>query len=140
RRRLLAGGDPRFRRPSGCGDPEDLAHAFRGGGRGAGASVRRERRSGLGGRERPCMRLPPILLLALVVIAAAALLYWKPLHSYMHTREVLNRRQAEVAKLQQQKQQLERRIASVDTGDVLVREARRLGLVKPGEQLYIVRG
>ena len=51
-----------------------------------------------------------------------------------------NRRQAEVAKLQQQQRQLEERIEPVDTGHVLVREARRLGLVKPGERLYIVRG
>ena len=58
----------------------------------------------------------------------------------MHTRDVLNRRQAEVAKLAAAAAQLEGRIATVDTGHVLVREARRLGLVKPGEQLYIVRG
>ena len=35
---------------------------------------------------------------------------------------------------------LEGRIERADSGHVLVREARRLGLVKPGEQLYIVRG
>ena len=86
------------------------------------------------------MRLRPTRLLALGAIVVAGILYWKPLHSYLHTREVLNRRQAEVAKLQQQQRQLESRIETVDSGHVLVREARRLGLVKPGEQLYIVRG
>ena len=45
-----------------------------------------------------------------------------------------------MAKLQQQQERLEGRIATADTGHELVREARRLGLVKPGEQLYIVRG
>jgi cell division protein FtsB len=45
-----------------------------------------------------------------------------------------------VARLQQQQQQLQGRIDTVDSGHVLVREARRLGLVKPGERLYIVRG
>jgi cell division protein FtsB len=70
----------------------------------------------------------------------AGLLYWNPLHSYFHTRDVLNRRQAEVTKLERRQQQLETRIETVDSGHVLVREARRLGLVKPGEQLYIVRG
>jgi cell division protein FtsB len=58
----------------------------------------------------------------------------------MHTRDVLDRRQGEVARLQQQQQQLQGRIDTVDSGHVLVREARRLGLVKPGERLYIVRG
>jgi cell division protein FtsB len=86
------------------------------------------------------MRLRPTRLLALGGIVVAGLLYWKPLNSYLHTREVLNRRQAEVAKLEQQKHQLEQRIATVGQGDALIREARRLGLVKPGERLYIVRG
>jgi cell division protein FtsB len=86
------------------------------------------------------MRLRPTRLLALGAIVVAGVLYWKPLHSYVHTRDVLNRRQAEVTKLQQQQDRLETRIERADTGHVLVREARRLGLVKPGEQLYIVRG
>ena len=86
------------------------------------------------------MRLRPTRLLALGGLVVAGLLYWKPLHAYLHTRDVLNRREAEVAKLQQQQQTLEGRIATVEPGDALVREARRLGLVKPGERLYIVRG
>jgi cell division protein FtsB len=86
------------------------------------------------------MRLRSTRLLALGAIVVAGVLYWKPLHAYLQTRDVLNRRQAEVAKLQQQQDRLEGRIERADTGHVLVREARRLGLVKPGEQLYIVRG
>jgi cell division protein FtsB len=85
-------------------------------------------------------RLRPTRILALCAIVGACLLYWKPLHAYMHTRDVLDRRQGEVARLQQQQQQLQGRIDTVDSGHVLVREARRLGLVKPGERLYIVRG
>jgi cell division protein FtsB len=79
-------------------------------------------------------------LLALGGLALVALLYWKPLRTYEHTRAVLQRRQAEVAQLQTQQQQLQHRLATVGTGPDLVREARRLGLVKPGEQLFIVRG
>ena len=52
----------------------------------------------------------------------------------------LQARQAEVRQLRQEKAQLQKRIAQVGTGGQLVREARRLGLVKPGEKLYIVRG
>ena len=79
-------------------------------------------------------------LLAVAGLALIALLYWKPLRTYEHTRTVLDRRQAEVAQLQAQQQQLERRLETVATGDQLIREARRLGLVKPGERLFIVRG
>jgi cell division protein FtsB len=84
--------------------------------------------------------LRPSHLLALGGLALIGLFYWKPIHSYFSTREVLNRRQAEVTRLREQKRQLEARLATVGTGDALVREARRLGLVKPGERLYIVRG
>jgi cell division protein FtsB len=79
-------------------------------------------------------------LLAVAGLALIALLYWKPLRTYEHTRTVLDRRQAEVAQLQAQQQQLQRRLETVATGDQLIREARRLGLVKPGERLFIVRG
>jgi cell division protein FtsB len=86
------------------------------------------------------VRLRPTRLLALGGLVLVGLFYWQPIHSYLHTRHVLNRRQSEVAKLQQQQRQLQGRIATVGQGDALVREARRLGLVKPGERLYIVRG
>jgi cell division protein FtsB len=86
------------------------------------------------------MRLRPTRLLALGAVVVAGMLYWKPVNAYFDAREVLDRREAEVARLEQQKRQLEGRIATVGSGDALVREARRLGLVKPGERLFIVRG
>jgi hypothetical protein len=79
-------------------------------------------------------------LLALGGLALIGLLYWKPLRTYEHTRTVLQRRQAEDTELREQQQVLQHRLATVGTGDNLIREARRLGLVKPGEQLFIVRG
>ena len=86
------------------------------------------------------MRLRPTRLLALGGLVLVGIFYWKPIHSYLHTRDALNRRQGEVQRLQQQQRQLQGRIATVGQGDALVREARRLGLVKPGERLFIVRG
>jgi cell division protein FtsB len=84
--------------------------------------------------------LRPTRLLALGGLLLIGLLYYKPLQTYDHTRAVLHRREAEVNRLEQQKAQLQTRIASVGSGEALVREARRLGLVKPGERLFIVRG
>jgi cell division protein FtsB len=84
--------------------------------------------------------LRPTRLLALGGLVVIALFYWKPLRTYEHTRAVLDRRQADVSRLEQQQRTLQKRLASVGTGDELIREARRLGLVKPGEQLFIVRG
>ena len=84
--------------------------------------------------------LRPTRLLALGGLALIALLYWRPLHAYQHTKSILDRRQAEVAQLNEQRHTLQQQLASVGKGDTLILEARRLGLVKPGEQLFIVRG
>jgi hypothetical protein len=55
-------------------------------------------------------------VLALAGVAVVALFYWKPLRTYQHTRTVLHRREAEVALLRQQQQQLQHRLATVGTG------------------------
>jgi cell division protein FtsB len=73
-------------------------------------------------------------------IVLIALLYWKPVHSYEHTKAVLQRREAQVAALQAEQRELKSRLATVGSGEELVREARRLGFVKPGEKLFIVQG
>jgi cell division protein FtsB len=86
------------------------------------------------------LRLRPTRLLAIGGIALVAFLYWKPTHTYFHTSHELQARQAEVRALRQEKAQLQKRIDQAATGGQLVREARRLGLVKPGEKLFIVRG
>jgi cell division protein FtsB len=86
------------------------------------------------------IRLRPTRLLAIGGIALVAFLYWKPTQTYLSTHRELQARQAEVRQLRDEKAQLQKRIAQAGTGGQLVREARRLGLVKPGEQLFIVRG
>jgi cell division protein FtsB len=86
------------------------------------------------------LRLRPTRLLAIGGIALVAFLYWKPTQTYFHTSHELQARQAEVRALRQEKAQLQKRIDQAATGGQLVREARRLGLVKPGEKLFIVRG
>src|SRR3954452_17908074 len=86
------------------------------------------------------VRLRPTRLLALGGIVLISFLYWKPLHTYMRTKHELQTRQAEVHTLQAEQARLQKRIAAVGSRAELVREARRLGLVKPGEQLFIVKG
>jgi cell division protein FtsB len=86
------------------------------------------------------LRLRPTRLLAVAGLTLVAFLYWKPAHTYMHTKQQLQARNAEVQVLRVQKAHLEKRIAQAATGGQLVREARRLGLVKPSERLFIVKG
>ncbi len=76
----------------------------------------------------------------LVGICVVALLYYRPARTYLHTRDTVNARQAEVRKLQAQHRHLQRLVAQSTNDAALARQARRLGLVKPGERLFIVKG
>lgn len=79
-------------------------------------------------------------LLALGVAVLLALLYYRPVRTYLNTRDTLRARTAEVNALAARKHQLETRLTEIEQGASLVRGARRLGLVKPGEHLFIVQG
>lgn len=78
--------------------------------------------------------------LTLGVVVLLGLLYYRPVHAYLDTKRSLRVRTAEVRDLAARKKDLEERLAEIRSGSTLVRGARRLGLVKPGERLFIVRG
>ena len=78
--------------------------------------------------------------LILAVFGFVAFLYYQPLRTYLDTNDALEQRSAEVESLRAEKRSLERRLVEADTPDALAREARRLGYVKPGERLFIVKG
>jgi cell division protein FtsB len=77
------------------------------------------------------------LLLVLVGVIA---LYVNPLRSYLSTWSEAKHRRAEVAELQRENQRLRARKAELRNKRALEREARRLGMVKPGERAYVVEG
>ncbi len=77
---------------------------------------------------------------ALGVAVLLALLYYRPVRAYVHTRHTVQVRAAEVRALAVRKHQLQDQLSEIQRGATLVRGARRLGLVKPGEHLFIVQG
>jgi cell division protein FtsB len=78
--------------------------------------------------------------IAVGVLGLVGFLYYQPLRSYLDTREQVAVRAVEVEELAAQRRALERRLRA-QTGDAaLLRAARELGYVKPGERLYIVKG
>jgi cell division protein FtsB len=91
--------------------------------------VRRRRRRGR------LARVLPVLVLVVV-----AYFYYRPLSSWMDTKRALAHREAQVAALERQKAQLERQVAKAASLPSLARRARRIGLVREGEQLFIVKG
>ena len=78
--------------------------------------------------------------LILGVLSFVAFLYYQPVRSYLDARVALDRRAADVQSLRAEQQALRHRLAEADTPAALAREARRLGYIKPGEQLFIVKG
>lgn len=85
-------------------------------------------------------RTPLGRVLAIGALCLVAFLYYRPLRAYVDTKRTMQARSAEVQALEAQKRSLERRLARAGSRDALIRQARRLSLVKPGERLYIVKG
>lgn len=79
-------------------------------------------------------------VLAFAGLLLVGFLYYRPVQAYVRTQDALELRADEVRRLEADKRRLERRLALDASGANLVREARRLGLVRPGERLFIVKG
>jgi cell division protein FtsB len=69
-----------------------------------------------------------------------AFLYARPISSFLETRDQLAERQAEVAALRAERGRVTARLARATSLDELARDARRIGYVRPGEHLFIVKG
>lgn len=68
-----------------------------------------------------------------------AVSYIPPLRAYAQARDDVAERKAEAAQLEEKNRELERRVAHAKTAAFVEREARKLGLVRPGERLFIVK-
>ena len=79
-------------------------------------------------------------MLVAAVLVLVAFLYYRPLTSYVQTKGDLDRRRGDVAGLRAERATLERRLARSTSIASLRREARRIGFVRPGERLFIVKG
>ena len=78
--------------------------------------------------------------LSVAAIGLVALLYARPLQSYLGAKHELAQRTADVTTLKEQRRALQRRLARSTSPEAITREARLLGFVRPGERLFIVKG
>jgi len=69
-----------------------------------------------------------------------AFLYYRPIASYVETRSERETRMDQVVALRAEKARLERRLARTTSDAALARDARRIGYVRPGERLFIIKG
>jgi cell division protein FtsB len=80
------------------------------------------------------------LLWLLALVGVAVYLYYRPISSYVETKRDLAAREAEVEALRQVKAGLEERLTNFTSLEATEREARRIGYVRPGEHLFVVKG
>jgi cell division protein FtsB len=76
----------------------------------------------------------------LMLIGGVLLLYVGPAHSWYVTWRDAHAKRAEVRALRAENQRLRSRRAELLRPGTLEREARQLGMVRPGERPYIVQG
>ena len=91
-------------------------------------------------RRRPSLSRLALRWLGLAVVLAIALGYVQPLRAYLDARSQVDARRADIDVLEREREALEGRLAFTGTDAFIEREARRLGLVRPGERLFIVKG
>jgi hypothetical protein len=78
--------------------------------------------------------------LAVILVVAIGYAYYHPLRSWLETRHELSSRPPEVGRLATEMRALQDRLQFSASSDALAREARRLGFIRPGEHLFIVKG
>jgi cell division protein FtsB len=91
-------------------------------------------------RRRPSRSSLALRWLGAVVVVAIGLAYVHPLRNYSAAKGRVAEGRAELTTLEREIEDLDRRIAVSGEDAFIEREARRLGLVRPGEQLFIVKG
>jgi cell division protein FtsB len=76
----------------------------------------------------------------LFVLAMLLYLYIGPARSYLAAVQESKQRRAEVTRLERENARLRARKAALNRPATVEMEARRLGMVRPGERSYILRG
>ncbi len=79
--------------------------------------------------------------IALVLVLFGVMVsYLNPLVSLFQAWQGSKASEAQLSQLERQKAELTRQLREVSSPITLQREARRLGMVKPGEHAYVVHG
>lgn len=79
-------------------------------------------------------------LLIIGLIGGLAFAYVGPVREYMQQKEQLRQQQVELIEARAVRDGLSRQVKALGRADVLEKRARELGMVRPGETPYAVRG
>lgn len=75
-----------------------------------------------------------------MAIAVVLVSYIQPVSSYWTQRQAAHRASADLDGLRQQNRDLKRRVATLNDSRTFETQARRMGMVRPGERLFIIEG
>jgi cell division protein FtsB len=76
----------------------------------------------------------------LIVLLALVYLYIGAARSFLSTYSQARQRRSDVAQLERANAGLRARAAALHSPSTLEREARQLGMVRPGERAYVIQG
>jgi cell division protein FtsB len=76
----------------------------------------------------------------LLLLGVVLLLYVNPALNYIETWQAANAKRSQLDRLQTENKQLRARRAALKRPATLEKEARKLGMVRPGERAYVIRG
>jgi cell division protein FtsB len=93
-----------------------------------------------GRRRRPSRSALALRWLGAAVLVAIAIAYVQPIRAFREARADVAERQAQVVRLERATAALKQDIARAGTSAFVEQQARWLGLVRPGERLFIVTG
>ena len=91
-------------------------------------------------RRRPSRSKLALRWIGAAILVVIALSYIHPLTSYRHARQEVRDRQASITALERDNTALTKKLMDAGKSEYVIREARRLGLVREGEHLFIVKG
>lgn len=78
-----------------------------------------------------------MLVIAILVVLAS---YIQPLSTYWSQRKAAQRSRADLTQLKQQRRDLRLRVKELNDPRMFETQARRLGMVREGERLFIIQG
>jgi cell division protein FtsB len=90
--------------------------------------------------KRPSKSALALRWIGIAVLLVVAVGYVQPLRAYRQAEDDVVARRAQVERLEQRNERLEQQLEETGTNEFIERSARRLGLVKPGERLFVVTG
>lgn len=92
-------------------------------------------------RPTPTINWPRVGRIALlIVLGVILLLYIRPVAHWVEQRSTAAHTRADLRQLQAEHDRLTRRLHSLSGPGAIDRQARSMGMVKPGERAYVIEG